>query len=131
MILVLEGSCSTYTHDFFDQFSGAHGDVLNVHTGAFLACHTTPHHTAHTPHNTTQNDTPQDTHNNTTTTPHGDRERQGKKTKEVKTRRRRGRQDKTRPIEKREDGREKREETRLRCVSRLIEGTNLAIRVRR
>ena len=29
------------------------------------------------------------------------------------------------------EGREKREETRLKCVNRLIEGTNLAILVRR
>ena len=31
----------------------------------------------------------------------------------------------------REERREKRKETRLRCVSRLIEGSNLAILVRR
>ena len=68
----------------------------------------TPHHTA-THHNTT--------HHNTTSSPHGDGERQRKKTKEDKTRRKRGRQDKTRRIEerrreKRQDERDEREDER-------------------
>ena len=73
--------------------AGIHGDVLNVHTGRLQRV--TPHHTAHTPqhkaqHTTTQNDIPQDTTTTRPTTPHGDRERQRKKTNEDKTR-----QDKT------------------------------------
>ena len=55
------------------RFERTHGDVLSGHTGLFSVSHTT-HHTAHTPH-----------HNNTTTTPHGDRDRgrQRKKTETV------------------------------------------------
>ena len=44
------------------RFERTHGDVLNLHTGVFPACHTT-HHTAHRTHTTTAQHT-------TTTRPH-------------------------------------------------------------
>ena len=93
------------------RFERTHGDVLSGH----ITHHTTPHtHHNTTQHNTTQHNTTQHNttqhnttqhnttqHNNTTTTPHGDRDRdrqrQGKKTgteREEKTEEER--QDKTR-----------------------------------
>ena len=83
--------------------AGIHGDVLNVHTGTFLAFHTTPHRTHHNTRHNTQHK------QHTTTTTHEDRERrQRQREKRRRTRRRqnktkRGRQEKTRRREKRDD----------------------------
>ena len=86
------------------RFERTHGDVLNGHTGFFSVSH----HTPHTPHTTRHNTTRRQTE------------------KEDRQRKKRGRK------RRRQDtSREKREESRLWCVSRLIEGTYLAILVRR
>ena len=81
--------------------AGIHGDVLNVHTGAFSACHTTPHthlstHRTHhekhkTRHNTTQKWHTTRNHNTT----RRDRERRQKKTRQDEREEDKTRQDKT------------------------------------
>ena len=66
------------------RFKRTHGHVLNRHTEV-LNGHTTPpqhHDSAHTPLHTRTQDTTQ--HNDTTTTPHGDRERQADRDREKK-----------------------------------------------
>ena len=61
-------ACSRHTRRCFEC---THGGVLSLHT-EFSACHTTrhTHHTHHTHHTNTT------THNDTHTTPHGDRDRE-------------------------------------------------------
>ena len=56
--------------------AGIHGDVLNVHTGTFSACPTTPHRTHHNTRHNTQD---------TTTTTHEDRERRERERQRKKT----------------------------------------------
>ena len=80
------------------RFERTHGDVLSGHTGFYSVSHTT-HHTAHTHHNTSQ-------HNNTTTTPHGDRERDRQR-RQGQREERTERRDKTRQKKTRQDKREK------------------------
>ena len=85
------------------RFERTHGDVLSGHGVSNLVTNDTPHRT-HTQHTTTQH--------NTTTTPHGDRERQretktdrdrqGERRQGQREKRRRKRRDKT-TDEKRED----------------------------
>ena len=113
-----------------------HAGVVQVHTGTFLNVHTevfqraTPHRTRtprpHNTHNTTRQ-------HHTETGTERDRERvirqdQREETRHDKTRREERRE---KMKDKRREVQEKRRETGLRCVSRLIEGTNLAILVRR
>ena len=92
--------------------AGAHGDVLSLYTGLVLSrhtgysrfhtSHTTPHHTHHTAHTSAQDTTH---HNNTTTTPHGernrDRQRDGQR---EKRRQKKTKQDKTGEDETRQEG---------------------------
>ena len=146
--------CRQHAHVCFDmcawcphtrrRFECTHGGVLNLHTG-FSTCHTTPRpqpqpqqqrHTAQTPHALSH------------TTSHGDGDREEEKRREEKRREEKRREEKRREEKRREEKRreekrreekrreEKRREekrrqdkTRLRCVSRLIEGTNLAFLV--
>ena len=92
--------------------AGTHGDVLSGHTGFHGATQHIPHHTTDRTHTTTQ-DTTQ--YNNTTTTPHGDRERQrqretDREEKTAEERQEKRRQNKTRQEKTRQDKNAKRRE---------------------
>ena len=86
--------------------AGIHGDVWNIDTEAFSACHTTPHRTHTTPHThpKTQGTTHKRQHTTPTSHNHNNSRRQRKKRRRYKTR-----QDKTK---QNEEGRGKREERR-------------------
>ena len=100
------------------RFEHTHGHVLNGHTGFFSVPHNT-HYTPHRTHTTTQ-DTTQ--HNNTTTPPLGDRERQRQRKKtgtesEEKTAEERQKKKKTKEDKTRQD-RKRRDKTRMRREER-------------
>ena len=120
------------------RFERTHRDVLSGHTEFRSVSHTnTPHHTAHThttpQHKTQLNTTPQHntTQHITTTTPHGDRERQRQTETEKEDRdwerredgREEERQEKTKEEKRREKTKEdKRRETReeRRFIFRVV-----------
>ena len=107
--------CTDTTPACFDtcgRGAGTHGDVLNLHTEVFSACHTT-HHTPPHGDRDRETDTERDKEKQR------EREKRQDKTRKEKTRQEKGKRDKkrgdeTRKEKKREDGREETEKERQR-----------------